>query len=111
MILFVGRKANGPAESGPTTRKGRNMQELNNMTAEQLKAEIEKLQQQLKATKGPASVEIVEYTSKGSGKTAKYVKTRGFFIPGGMAQGLFLRVEAVDQAIEALNKAKVLLGE
>jgi hypothetical protein len=79
------------------------------LTVEQLKAEIAKLQNMVKAAKGPASVEIVEYTSKGSGKTAMYVKTKGFSIPGGTAQGLFLRVEAVDQAIDALNRAKALL--
>jgi hypothetical protein len=80
------------------------------MTIDQLKAEIVKLQAQVKAAKGPASVEIVDYTSKGSGETHKYVKTKGFGLSNNKtAQGLFLRVEAIDQAIEALTKAKGML--
>lgn len=59
----------------------------------------------------PRQVEIVEY------KGARYVKTENFAVPGreankpGTARNLFLRVEAVDQAIEDLLAAKGLLAK
>ena len=58
----------------------------------------------------PRQVEIVEY------KGARYVKTENFAVPGrkendkpGTARNLFLRVEAVDQALADLLEAKGLL--
>jgi len=57
----------------------------------------------------PRQVEIVDY------KGARYVKTENFAVPGreankaGTARALFLRVEAVDQAIADLLAAKGLL--
>lgn len=62
----------------------------------------------------PLRVSIVEYTDK-RGRTADYVKTDNFPIGADekgnpvTAKGLFLRVEAVDAAIEALHTAKALL--
>jgi hypothetical protein len=64
----------------------------------------------------PLRVSIVEYTDKRS-RTADYVKTSNFPIgtdkdgKAVTARGLFLRVEAVDQAIEALQSAKALLAD
>lgn len=62
----------------------------------------------------PLRVSIVEYTDK-RGRTGEYVKTDNF--PIGVvdgkpltARGLFLRVEAVDAALEALQSAKALLA-
>lgn len=63
----------------------------------------------------PLRVEVVEYTPKGkNAKTGHYVKTSGFPVTDAdgnsfEARGLFLRVEAVDQAIEALQTAKAML--
>jgi hypothetical protein len=64
----------------------------------------------------PLQVSIVEYTDK-RGRTADYVKTSNFPIGAGKdgkavtARGLFLRVEAVDLALEALQSAKALLAD
>jgi hypothetical protein len=62
----------------------------------------------------PLRVEVVEYTNK-RGDKGNYVKTSGFPFTGSdgkqhEARGLFLRVETVDQAIEALQTAKQLLA-
>jgi len=63
----------------------------------------------------PLKVEVVEYTPKGKNSTkGLYVKTSGFPVTDSEgnrfeARGLFLRVEAVDQALEALQTAKALL--
>lgn len=80
-------------------------------TVAELEAQVKALREQIATAKrSNGAVEIVDYTSKGSGETHKYVKTKGFPVGNGkMAQGLFLRVEAVDAAIEALQKAKTLL--
>lgn len=58
----------------------------------------------------PRQVEIVDY------KGARYVKTENFSVPSrpgqdkpGSARNLFLRVEAIDQAIADLLAAKGLL--
>lgn len=63
----------------------------------------------------PLTVEIVEYTPKGKNATpGNYVKTSNFPVTDSKgtkfdARGLFLRVEALDQAIEALQQAKALV--
>jgi len=59
-------------------------------------------------------VQIVEYTPKGGDEPARYVKTSPFVIgkkdgKNVNAKGLFLRVEAIDQAMEELARAKGLL--
>jgi hypothetical protein len=56
-------------------------------------------------------VKVVDYTSKSSGKTAKYVSTSAFDCNGEVAKGLFLRVEAIDQAIADLQAAKAMLSK
>jgi uncharacterized Ntn-hydrolase superfamily protein len=82
---------------------------LEGLTDEQVKALAKVLNLEV-----PRQVQIVEYTSK-RGRTANYVKTDAFVISKNAegkaetAQGLFLRVEAIDQAIADLQKAKDLL--
>lgn len=60
----------------------------------------------------PHMVEVVEYTPKGSDSSCNYVKTSNFEVGGGKScRGLFLRVEAIDQAIEDLLAAKAALSK
>jgi hypothetical protein len=79
-------------------------------------------EKQLKAIARAASIElpredvqIVDYTPKNGGESARYVKTSPFVIGTKedgtkvTAKGLFLRVEAIDQAVEELMRAKGLL--
>ena len=59
----------------------------------------------------PRQVKLVDY------KGAKYIQTENFVVPGkdaskpGTARSLFLRVEAVEQAMADLTAAKGLLGK
>jgi len=61
----------------------------------------------------PLKIEVVEYTGKNK-VTANYVKTSNFPLPegapgNGTARGLFVRVEVIDEAIDALQQAKAML--
>jgi len=72
----------------------------------------------LERPKMPLKVEVVEYTGKNK-VTAHYVKTSNFPLPAGApapktenptARGLFVRVEVLDEAIDALQQAKAMLS-
>ena len=86
------------------------MADTNTVDVAALLARLAELEAQVTKAKsaGAHNVEIREH------KGANYVVTSGFTVPkvgngGTAARGLFLRVEAIDQAIADLQAAKGLL--
>ena len=73
-------------------------------------AEMEAENARLRQTKATAQRKVEIKENKG----ARYVVTSGYTVPkqgefGTTSRGLFLRIEAIDQAIADLQQAKILL--